>query len=288
MMRWLFAPVPLGRVAAFRTLVYLFVPVDLLLTTNWVFQHKDVPGDLYVPLLVGRLLPLPVPTYGLIVGILVALLAASLVAATGRAPRLLGTAVAVLYLEWMIIAMSYGKVDHDRFGFLVALAVLPTVGAARWGDRTLSERAGWALRVTQLAVIATYFLASWAKLRFGGLDWLTGATLTRAVLRRGTELADWVLAYPALLTGFQFFIVAFELASPVVFFLAYRWRLRIIGAFYAFHVMTYAAIMISFLPHCVAMASFLPLERVRPVEWARARLSPSRAADPAPPEEART
>ena len=28
----------------------------------------------------------------------------------------------------MIIAMSYGKVDHDRFGLLVALAALPDRG----------------------------------------------------------------------------------------------------------------------------------------------------------------
>jgi hypothetical protein len=280
----LFAPVPLGRLAAFRTLVYLFVPVDLLLTTNWVLAHKDVPGDLYVPLLIGRILPLPTPTYALTLGIFVALLVTSVVAATGRAPRLLGTAVFVLYLEWMVIAMSYGKVDHDRFGFLVALAVLPTVGLARWGDRTLSERAGWALRVTQFAVVATYFFAAWAKLRFGGLDWLTGATLTRAVLRRGTFLSDWVVDYPGLLVGFQFFIVAFELSSPVLLFLVYRWQLRAVAGLYGFHVMTYAAITISFLPHCVAMASFLPLEKVRPLVW----LSRYRAADPARPEAART
>jgi hypothetical protein len=280
----LFEAVPLGRLAAFRTLVYLFVPVDLLLTTNWVLQHKDVPGQLYVPLLVGRILPLPTPTYALTVGIFVALLVASLAAATGRAPRLLGAAVFVLYFEWMVIAMSYGKVDHDRFGFLVALAVLPTVGAARWGDRTLSERAGWALRVTQFAVVATYFFAAWAKLRFGGLDWLTGATLTRAVLRRGTFLSDWVVHYPGLLVGFQFFIVGFELASPVLLFLAYRWQMRAVAALYGFHLMTYAAITISFLPHCVAMTSFLPLERVRPLVW----LSRLRAGDPARPAAART
>jgi hypothetical protein len=280
----LFAPVPLGRLAAFRTLVYLFVPVDLLLTTNWVLQHKDVPGDLYVPLLIGRILPLPTPTYALTVGIFVALLVTSVVAATGRAPRLLGTAVFVLYLEWMVIAMSYGKVDHDRFGFLVALAVLPTVGRARWGDLTRSEAAGWALRATQLAVVATYFFAAWAKLRFGGLDWLTGATLTRAVLRRGTFLSDWVVDYPGLLVAFQFFIVAFELSSPVLLFLAYRWRLRAVAGLYGFHLMTYAAITISFLPHCVAMTSFLPLEKVRPLVW----LSRFRAADRARPAEART
>ncbi|HEY0359850.1 MAG TPA: hypothetical protein VGD11_14815 [Mycobacteriales bacterium] len=280
----LFDAVPLGRLAALRTLVYLFVPVDLLLTTNWVLQHKDVPGDLYVPLLIGRILPLPTPTYALTVGIFVALLVTSVVAATGRAPRLLGTAVFVLYLEWMVIAMSYGKVDHDRFGFLVALAVLPTVGRARWGDLTRSEAAGWALRATQLAVVATYFFAAWAKLRFGGLDWLTGATLTRAVLRRGTFLSDWVVDYPGLLVAFQFFIVAFELSSPVLLFLAYRWRLRAVGGLYGFHLMTYAAITISFLPHCVAMTSFLPLEKVRPLVW----LSRFRAADRARPAEART
>jgi len=280
----LFTPVPLGRLAAFRTLVYLFIPVDLLLTTNWVFQHKDVPGDLYVPLLIGRILPLPTPTYALVSGVFVALLVASVVAATGRAPRLLGAAVFVLYLEWMVIAMSYGKVDHDRFGFLVALAVLPTVGRARWGDLTRSEAAGWALRATQFAVVATYFFAAWAKLRFGGLDWLTGATLTRAVLRRGTVLSDWVVDYPGLLVGFQFFIVAFELSSPIVLFLAYRWQQRVVAALYGFHVMTYAAITISFLPHCVAMASFLPLEKVRPLVW----LSRFRAADRARPAEART
>jgi hypothetical protein len=280
----LFDAVPLGRLAALRTLVYLFVPVDLLLTTNWVLQHKDVPGDLYVPLLIGRILPLPTPTYALTVGIFVALLVTSVVAATGRAPRLLGTAVFVLYLEWMVIAMSYGKVDHDRFGFLVALAVLPTVGRARWGDLTRSEAAGWALRATQLAVVATYFFAAWAKLRFGGLDWLTGATLTRAVLRRGTFLSDWVVDYPGLLVAFQFFIVAFELSSPVLLFLAYRWRLRAVAGLYGFHLMTYAAITISFLPHCVAMTSFLPLEKVRPLVW----LSRFRAADRARPAEART
>ena len=35
--------------------------------------------------------------------------------------------------------------------------------------------------------------------------------------------------------------------------------------------MVMATITISFLPHQVAMASFLPLEKVRPVEWVRAQ-----------------
>ena len=42
--------------------------------------------------------------------------------------------------------------------------------------------------------------------------------------------------------------------------------------------MVMATITISFLPHLAAMTSFLPLERVRPVSWARSALSGRRAA----------
>jgi hypothetical protein len=267
--RWLTEPVPLGRVAAFRTLIYLFVIADVLVFTNWVRAHGDLPGELYRPLLAGRLLPLPTPTPAVVTGVFGLLLAAAAVAATGRLPRLAGTAVALLYFEWMIIAFSYGKVDHDRFGLLVALAVLPTIGRARHGDPTRSEAAGWALRVTQLAVVATYFLAAWAKLRWGGLDWATSATLTWAIIRRGTFLGEALLAVPWALIAGQIGILAFELASPLVFVLRERWRYRAVGFFYSFHVVSFATITISFMPHLAAMTCFLPLERVRPVVWLR-------------------
>ncbi|GLZ57268.1 HTTM domain-containing protein [Micromonospora sp. NBRC 107095] len=269
MSRWLTEAVPRGRVAAFRTLIYLFVAADLVIFTPWVRTRVSVPGDLYQPLLIGRLLPLPTPTETLVTVIFWALLLLALLAATGRAPRLLGWAVCALYLEWMIIAMSYGKVDHDRFGLLVALAVLPTAGRARHGDTTRTEAGGWALRVTQIAVICTYFLAAFAKLRFGGLDWLTGSVLARAIIRRGTDLADLIAQVPYLLIVAQFGIVAFELLSPVVFLLPPRWRLAMVGFFYSFHAVTIATITISFAPHLAAMTSFLPLERVRPLVWAR-------------------
>ncbi|MER7166125.1 MFS transporter permease [Micromonospora sp. NPDC000207] len=269
MTRWLTEPVPRGRVAAFRTLVYLFVAADLVFFTPWIRTRVSVPGSLYEPLFVGRILPLPTPTPALVSMVFWLLLGVSLLAASGRLPRLLGWSVFLLYFEWMIIAMSYGKVDHDRFALLVALAVLPTAGRARHGDATRTEAGGWALRVTQIAVICTYFLAAWAKLRFGGLDWLTGSVLARAIIRRGTELADLIAAVPYLLIVAQIGIVAFELLSPVVLVLRERWRLAMVGFFYSFHAVTMATITISFAPHLVAMAAFLPLERVRPVHRLR-------------------
>jgi hypothetical protein len=123
--------------------------------------------------------------------------------------------------------------------------------------------------MTQFGVVATYFLAAWAKLRFGGIGWLTGATLTRAVVRRGTWIADELVRVPNLMVVSQFGIMAFELFSPVLLILPRKWQLRAVAACYVFHAMVMATITISFLPHQVAMASFLPLEKVRPLEKLR-------------------
>jgi hypothetical protein len=261
---WLFRPAPLGRIAALRTAAYVFVPVDVLVTTPWVVQHADVPGSLYRPLLIGRVLHLPTPG-GWVEALRWLLVGACAVAANGRLPRLLGALIAVMYLEWMIVGFSYGKVDHDRVGFLVLLAVLPTIGRARHGDGTATEAAGWIVSMTALAVVATYFLSAFAKLRFGGWDWVDGATLTRAVVRRGTWLSTPLLDHAWVLHAFQYVLLAIELlVSPL---LLVHWRDErvtwlLVGGFYAFHVMTFLTISIVFLPHCVALLALLPLERI--------------------------
>ena len=267
---WWFRPLPRGRVAALRTIVYLFVFVDVLLTNPWVADHGVVPQDFYRPLLLGRLLALPAPTETLVTLVQYALLACAAIAASGRLPRLAGTLVFALYFEWMVIAMSYGKVDHDRFAFLVALAVLPTVGAANWGQRTRDDAAGWALRAVQVAVVLTYFLSVFAKLRFGGLEWLNGATLTRAVLRRGTFISEPLLDYPWVLQVAQYGIVAFEVLSPLLLAPGRIGR-RFLGAAVAFHVVTFAAISIIFLPHIVCLFSFVKLEKLSPWSMRRGR-----------------
>jgi hypothetical protein len=256
------------------------VIADLLYFTPWVRSHADVPTELYQPLLVGRLLPLPTPTAPVVWTVFWALLVAAAVAATGRLPRLAGWTVFALYFQWMVIAMSYGKVDHDRFAFLVALAALPTAGRARHTDRTPTERGGWALRVTQIAVVATYFLASWAKLRFGGLGWLTGATLAQAIIRRGTWLTDLLVSTPGLLVAAQFGIVGFELLSPLIFLLRGRRQYAAVAFFYLFHLVTILTITISFAPHLVALTSFLPLEKVWQARQALDRLWKTPAGPP--------
>ena len=287
---WWFRPVPLARVAVFRTIAYLFIPVDVFLTTAWVRAHADVPTEWYVPLTIGRLLPLPTPTSTVVHVVQWALVAAALVAATGRAPRILGSAVFLLYLEWMVIAMSYGKVDHDRIAYLVALAVLPTIGRVRWRDRRSSEAAGWAMAMVFVTVMLTYFLAAWAKIRFGGWDWATGSTLARAFLRRGTIFSEWMLDVPGLLVAAQWGMLALELLSPLMLLVwSVRKRFLLVAFLLGFHLSVYASVTIIFLPHCIAILSILPWERVPELRGrlraqpAGRRPAPVAAAGAAPP-----
>jgi hypothetical protein len=261
--RWWFRPVPLARIAVYRVVVYLFVPIDVFLTTSWIRDHGNVPVEWYEPLLVGRLLHLPAPTPTLVLVVQWALVLAAVAAATGRAPRLLGAAVLLFYAEWMVIGMSYGKVDHDRIAYLVALAVLPTIGIARLRDRRRSEAAGWALGAVLVTVMLTYFLAAWAKVRFGGWDWATGSTMTRAVVRRGTMLSEWTLDVPWLLPTAQWAMLVVEFAAPLMLLArSDRARTGLAVFLLGFHVMVFAGIQIIFLPHCVAILSLLPWERL--------------------------
>lgn len=267
--RWWFTPVPRARIAAFRVLVYAFLPLDVLVLRPWGAAHGYVDPDLYRPLLIGRLLPLPTPTPTLVqivqYGVVVVGIALVVLVVRDMAPRVqswLGASAFLLYLEWMVISFSYGKVDHDRFAFLVALAVLPTAGRAALRDMTPSPAAGWALRMVQVGVVATYFLAAVAKVRFGGWGWVNSTTIARAVIRRGTMLADPLLQLPWTLQLSQWFILTLEFVSPALLFVRPKIQQYAVAFLVAFHVMTFLMIRIIFMPHVVCLAAFLPLEKV--------------------------
>ena len=141
--------------------------------------------------------------------------------------------------------------------------MLPTIGRVRWRDRRSSEAAGWAMAMVFVSVVLTYFLAAWAKIRFGGWDWATGSTLARAFLRRGTLLSEWMLDVPGLLVAAQWAMLVLELLSPLMLLVAsVRGRVLLVAFLLGFHLSVYASVTIIFLPHCVAILSILPWERV--------------------------
>lgn len=268
-----FQPVALGRVAAMRFLAGLFVWIEWWAYKPFIIQHRFLSEELYQPLFIGRILPIPAPNYWIVTGTLVVMLASALPVMFGYRPRLFGWILFIAYFEWMLIYNSYGKVDHASFGFMVLLLVLCMMPSkARWGDtETLSERTGWGFNLVQIAVVLTYFLSTWSKFRYGGFEWANSGVFTWAIIRRGTVFSDWMLDFPGLLVVAQWGMIAFELLTPIVLF-TYRWKkiqYSIVAFFYAFHVAVFAALTISFLPHLFAMACFLPLEKINPRELAR-------------------
>src|SRR3954465_3862676 len=260
--RWWFRPEPLARLALLRTLVYLYVPLDLYIRTASVVPHAYGSPDLYKPVDVLALLHQPAPSPWFVQTLRVVIIASSLLAALGLRQRTLGVIVALAYADWACLAMSYGKVDHDHLAILVAVAVLPTVSGAHWHSLDRSEAAGWALRGIEVAVVATYFLAAVAKMRFGGWHWPNGAIFTWAVVRRGTPLARPLLHHPLVLLLAQWALLLLEISTPAMLFVRQRWRTLAVVGLLSFHLVTWLTITINFAPLVVCLLAFLPLERV--------------------------
>lgn len=256
---WLFPPVPLARIPVLRKLTYAFVWIDLLLLRDWIWSKPEVPDGFFHPLFVLRVVGAGAPSPEAMLAIGVAILSLSLLAFFGKLMPYSGYAVAFLYLLWLLLGFSYGKVDHDRFALLVALAVLPSI-PLRSARKEASMFAGWAVRSVQLAVISTYLLAAFAKFRFGGWDWANGDVLARAFTVRGTELADTVSQQAWALVPMQWGILVFELLTPLAL-RTDRLGRAVLIAIPLFHVLTYLLVGIMFWPQLALLAFFLPVER---------------------------
>jgi hypothetical protein len=269
-----FESVPQARVAVLRVAIYLFVIADLFWVVNDVFAHADGPASLYRPVRMREWLDLPVPFHGYVHALRWVIIIGCLLCASGRLPRrlgvLVGLVVAAAFTDWVSIGMSYSKIDHDHFALIVALWVLPSVGVARFRDRSRTEAAGWALLCIQVGCVAVYFLSSLAKIRYGGWNWPTGSTFAWAMTRRGTGLGRMLLDPPWILTVSQFAIMTIELLSPLLLVFRGRPRYLFVVLLWGFHLSTYLTLKIHFLPLVVCLLAFLPLERLTaPRHWGR-------------------
>ena len=269
---WFTPAIALARIAWLRTVLYLFVILDMHAFVRDTRDKGEHPG-LYEPLLLARLLDLPRPSVANTTVLYVVLIVACLIGATNHFPRIAGWVVAAAFTWWVLIGMSDGKVDHDHLALVIALWVLPTVGRARYGDQTRSEAAGWAIRCIQICVIATYFLSAVAKLRSAGwaLTWPGSAVLTWAIVRRPHPVGEWLLHYPWILHVMQWVGIVGEFLSPVILWLRGRWQLFGALFFIGFHAANTAILLIHFLPTVVCWLAFAPLERIVP--WFRSRRS---------------
>ncbi len=273
---WFVPVLPDSRLACLRTVCYLFVIVDIHVFVRNPIALSHHPA-LYRPLLFAELLRLPPPSVPLAWTLYAVLVVGSLIAAADRLPRVAGFVVAAAFTWWTAIAFSYGKVDHDHLAFVVALWTLPTVGVitGRWRATTASAQSGWVLKTIQIAVIATYFLSAVTKFRNGGgaghqwefTAWPNSFILLWAIVRRPHGLGQFLLPYPELLRGMQWFAYLAELTSLVVLWLRGRALVAAAVFWMGFHVFTVTVLYIHFAPTLVCWLAFAPLERFAP--WVR-------------------
>lgn len=265
-LRWFMPEVPLARVAVFRVFIYLFIIIDVLTISGDVIAHGWTP-EFYQPLWLARFLHIPaVSVLGAQI-LLTLIIVFSLLAAAGILQRLSGWAVALSFGAWMFYTQGYGYVAHDHMALVIAAFVLPTIGTARFRDvGTASARAGWALRMVQISVVLTYFYSVVMKWIASGniTHWANGAVIIWALMRRGAEWSKPFLELPGLLIAAQWATLVFEFLSPVVLFLKGKWLYGVVAFFFLFHLMTYLALGIHFLPTVICWAAFLPLEKLVP------------------------
>lgn len=255
---------PLQRLALLRRLISAFVVVDVLLISNDVIGHAANP-EFYRPTLLARLLHLPPVHAAGAWTLLVLIIGAGVLGTLGVLPRVTGWVLAAGFFVWMLYSQGYGYVSHDHLALMVAVAVLPTAGRAGLGDRGLSRPAGWALRCLQVAVVMTYFASVLAKTVIAGSPaaWANSAVFAFAIIRRGAPWVRWTLEVPWIFVPAQWALVVLETLSPLALFLRGRALYVLIAVFCAFHLATFIALGIHFLPTVVCWAAFLPLERLR-------------------------
>jgi hypothetical protein len=147
------------------------------------------------------------------------------------------------------------------------------------------------MRTVAVATVITYFGSAFNKWVRAGSPWAwaNGSVFTWAILRRGSQWVRWTLEYPFVLVVGQWFLLAAEFLSPAVLWLRGRWLLAAVSFFLLFHLATFLALGIHFLPTVVCWLAFFPLERGVPwlrrvgqrIPLLRGRLSGSSATEQA-------
>lgn len=152
------------------------------------------------------------------------------------------------------------------------------VGGVRSADRY-----GFPLRLAAIVVVTTYVIAGIAKLRYGGIEWMTGDTLRNHVAYSATRLellggsasplASWAVGTAWLLPPLATASVLIELGAPIAL-LGGNWRNGWVAAAWMMHAGIFAFMLIGFPSPLllIAFAPMFPLERAADaVGWMRQR-----------------
>lgn len=280
-----FAPAPAERLAALRWIIGTFGTIYLAVRATHVLNVARLSGARFEPVGVVGLLDEP-----LSLGVVRVVLAISVVAGAaftiGWRFRFFGPVFALGLLASLSYSNSWQHVAHTENLLVLHIGVLAISPAAlAWSldaRRSAATRTaeplqdspafGWPVRLMTLLTVVTYVLASVAKLRHGGLDWVDGDVLRNLIAHdnlRKIALGDvhspiggWIVRHGWLFLPIALASLTVELGAPIAL-LGGRARTVWIAAAWLFHVgvLAFMAILFIYPLTGVAFASM-----VRPEE----------------------
>jgi hypothetical protein len=273
--RFWYRPAPASRLRALRVLVGLYATVLLAVGfPNFVSVTRFQPGE-FAPVGPVALLTAPLPG-GVVYALSALSIAFGVAFVAGYRYRVVGPAFALLFLWVTSYRNSWGMKFHTEnlvALHLLLLAVAPAADVPDSRDEQPSGRYGWVIVAMSTVTVLTYLLAGVAKLRLGGLHWMSGEALRVQVAYdnlRKIELGSVHSPVGAAVVGFTplfrvlgVMTLLLEIGAPIALFggrFARGWAL---GAF-AFHLGVVALMAIAF-PYPlsgVAYASFFHVERL--------------------------
>lgn len=282
------APVPAERLAALRVLVGAFGTVYLVVRVPYILDVAALPRSRFEPVGLARLLDEPVPLWS--VRVLLAATALLGIAFTlGWRHRIVAPIYAVALLAVLTYSNSWQHVAHTENLLVLHTAVLAVAPAALAWSLDARRKppssavlpasevstasgviavSGWPVRLISALTIITYVIAGVAKLRHGGVDWVTGDVLRNLVahdnLRKivlgdvHSPIGGALVAHGWLFPPMALASLAVELGAP----LALVWRrARVVWvvAAWVFHLGVLALMAILFIYPLtgVAFASML-------------------------------
>lgn len=262
-----FAPVPRRRLGLVRTATFGYAAAWLVVRFRYIDDVAQLPERRFDP--IGVLAALDVPPDRWVVWLTWAVaLVSYAVAACGRILRVAAPVGAVGLLVLASLTSSFGQVFHTEHLLVLHLGVLALAALI---ERPSDTPSGWPLNLMMAVTVVTYVNAGVAKLRWSGLDWVTGDVLRNWIAvdnLRKWQVDDLYSPVGGWLTGvtWVWFPIAVltltvELAAPVAL-LPNRIRLVWISLAWAFHVGILALMAISFPYQLlgVAYAAFLPVD----------------------------
>jgi hypothetical protein len=254
------------RIVSYGLLFLIYLALD---DRGWT----QVSTVFWMPISLFRVLPGP-PRSPALIGVLQIVWKISLLtSAVGLVSRFSMVVAAALGFFLLGLPNCFGKIHHlDGFPVLLLgiLALSPCADALTVDRPPRSNRESWQytwpVRLAQTLFLLVFFAAGYAKLRNGGLAWMTGASMRSIWLgelfthtpptRLGSFLAQWtwVSRVAAVLT------VVIELSALPAIFVR---RLRVFTLIGLFSMQVFIALMLGvyFSPQLVGYTLFLPWER---------------------------